>query len=153
MKHKRGFTLLEILLTIGIIAVLATVVVVSLDPITRFEDARDSRRLADIQSILSAIHQYVIDNQGTYPAGIDTTERQIGSASSGCSLGGACEVSGDGDCVDLDSTLERYLKDIPYDPETGSSSLTHYSVERDTNNIVTVKACDSTDDTIDSVSR
>lgn len=153
MKLKRGFTLLEILLTIGIIAVLATVVVVSLDPITRFEDARDSRRLSDIQSILSAIHQYVIDNQGTYPAGIDTTEKQIGSASSGCSLGGECGVSGDSDCIDLDPVLERYLKDIPYDPETGSSSLTHYSVQRDTNNIITVRSCDSTDESISAVSR
>ena len=40
MSTRRGFTLVEILLTIGIIAVLATVVVVSLDPIERFQDAR-----------------------------------------------------------------------------------------------------------------
>lgn len=153
MSTRPGFTLLEILLTIGIIAVLATVVVVSLDPIERFQDARNSRRLADIQSILSAVHQYVIDNQGTYPTGLDTTERHIGTASSGCDLGGACSVSGDGDCVDLETSLERYLKDVPFDPENGSSSRTHYSIQLNSNNIVTVKACDSTDDTIDEVSR
>lgn len=153
MSIQRGFTLLEILLTIGIIAVLATVVVVSLDPVERFKDARNSRRLADIQSVLSAVHQYVIDNQGTYPTGLDTTERQIGTADSGCELGGACSVSGSGDCVDLETTLERYLKDIPYDPENGSSSRTHYSIQLDSNNIVTVKACDSTDSTIEKVSR
>lgn len=153
MSTRRGFTLLEILLTIGIIAVLATVVVVSLDPIERFQDARDSRRLSDIQSILSAVHQYVIDNQGSYPAGLDTTEKQIGTASSGCDISGACSVSGDGNCLDLEDTLERYLKDIPYDPEEGSSARTHYSIQLNSNNIVTVKACDSTDATIDEVSR
>lgn len=152
MSKQPGFTLLEILLTIGIIAVLATVVVVSLDPVERFKDARDSRRLADIESILSAVHQYVIDNQGSYPAGMDTSERQVGSASSGCSLSGNCAVS-TGECLDLDSSLERYLKNIPFDPENGSSARTHYSVQLDDNNIVTVRACDSTDETIDSVSR
>lgn len=153
MSTRPGFTLLEILLTIGIIAVLATVVVVSLDPVNRFQDARNSRRLADIQSILSAVHQYVIDNGGTYPAGLDTTERQIGTATSGCNLGEKCSVGGENDCLDLSSTLARYLKDIPFDPDTGSEALTHYSIQLDSNNIVTVKACDSTDDDIDSVSR
>ena len=52
-KRTSGFTLLEILLVIGIIAVLATVVAVSLDPATRFQNAKDARRLSDIQSILS----------------------------------------------------------------------------------------------------
>lgn len=152
-RSTKGFTLLEILLTIGIIAVLATVVMVSLDPVTRFQDARDSRRLSDIQSILSAVHQYVIDNQGSYPTGLDTTERHIGTAGSGCAIGGECSVGGDGDCVDLETTLERYLKDIPFDPENGSSSLTHYSIQLNSNNIVIVRACDSTDDTIAEVSR
>lgn len=153
MSTRSGFTLLEILLTIGIIAVLATVVVVSLDPVARFKDARDSRRLADIQSILSAVHQYVIDNQGSYPEGLDNTEKQIGTASTGCNIGGTCSVSGEGDCVDLSNSLERYLKDIPTDPESGSAGRTHYSIQRNSNNIVTVRSCDSTDTTIDEVSR
>ncbi|MFA9262621.1 MAG: type II secretion system protein [Undibacterium sp.] len=153
MKNSRAFTLIEILLAIGIIAVLATVVVVSLDPISRFRDARDARRLSDIQSILSAVHQYVIDNQGTFPAGLDTTERQIGTASSGCNIGGECSVSGDSDCIDLSSSLERYLKDIPFDPSNGSNAHTHYSVSLNANNIATVTACDSDDASIASVSR
>lgn len=152
MKTQRAFTLIEILLAIGIIAVLATVVVVSLDPISRFRDARDARRLSDIQSILSAVHQYVIDNQGTFPAGVDTTERQIGTASSGCSISGECSVSS-GNCVDLSSTLDRYLKDIPYDPSNGSTARSHYSISLNSNNIVTVTACDSDDESIAEVSR
>jgi prepilin-type N-terminal cleavage/methylation domain-containing protein len=152
MKTKRAFTLIEILLAIGIIAVLATVVVVSLDPVSRFRDARDARRLSDIQSILSAVHQYVIDNQGAFPAGLDTTERQIGTASSGCDIAGECSVSS-GECVDLSSPLARYLKDIPYDPSNGSVDRSHYSISLNANNIVTVTACDSDDASIAEVSR
>ncbi|QQR78607.1 MAG: type II secretion system protein [Candidatus Moraniibacteriota bacterium] len=153
MKTKHAFTLIEILLAIGIIAVLATVVVVSLDPISRFRDARDARRLSDIQSILSAVHQYVIDNQGAFPAGLDTTERQIGTASSGCTIGGQCAVAGDGDCVDVSTSLERYLKDIPFDPSAGELARSHYSISLNPNNIVTVTACDSDDASIAAVSR
>lgn len=154
IRKQSGFTLIEILLVIGIIAVLATVVIVALDPITRFQDARDSRRLSDIQSILSAVQQYIIDNKGALPTGLDTTEKQVGTASSGCALcDGICCVSGDTDCIDFSGDLDKYLKSLPYDPENGSAELTRYSIVADSNNIVTVRACDSTDETIDEVSR
>lgn len=152
-QKQKGFTLIEILLVIAIIAVLATVVVVALDPVKRFRDARDARRLSDIQSILAATQQYIVDNKGDLPSGLDTTERQLGTGSSGCSIGGNCDISGDGDCLDLSASLARYLKEMPYDPENGSSATTHYSIRSDANGIVTVTACDSTDTTIASVSR
>jgi prepilin-type N-terminal cleavage/methylation domain-containing protein len=154
LSVSKGFTLIEILLVIGIIAVLATVVVVALDPVTRFEDARNSRRLSDIQSILSAVQQYIVDNKGALPSGLDTNEKQLGTASSGCAITtGACEVNGDSDCLDVSGSLAPYLKTIPYDPENGSEETTHYSITVDASNIVTVTSCESTDDTIDDVSR
>lgn len=153
LSSRKGFTLIEILLVIGIIAVLATVVIVSLDPATRFQNARDARRLADIQSILSAVQQYIVDNRGTLPSGLDTSEKQLGTGSSGCTLtDGICSANVSY-CLDLSSTLAPYLKDIPYDPENGSAARTRYTVVVDSNNIVTVRACDSADTTIDEVSR
>ncbi|MFZ3032139.1 MAG: type II secretion system protein, partial [Candidatus Moraniibacteriota bacterium] len=160
MQHKKflsskqqGFTLIEILLVIGIIAVLATVVIVSLDPATRFQNARDVRRLADIQSVLSAVQQYIVDNRGTLPSGLDTTEKQIGTSATSCALtDGICSANTTY-CLDLSTTLAPYLKDMPYDPENGSAARTHYTIVVDSNNIVTVRACDSADTTIDDVSR
>lgn len=145
--------MIEILLVIGIIAVLATVVIVALNPAQRFADARDSRRLADIQSILSAVQQYIVDNQGSLPPSLSTTEIQIGTASSGCELTyGVCSANLSY-CLDLSTSLAPYLKSLPFDPGTGSEATTHYSIVANANNIVTVNACDSTDETISSVSR
>jgi prepilin-type N-terminal cleavage/methylation domain-containing protein len=156
---KTGFTLLEILLVIGIIAVLAAVIVVSLDPARRFEEARNSRRLSDIQSILSAVQQYTVDNNGTLPDGISDVETQIGAANVNCattiSSSTVCNVTTQS-CVDfsvVDTGLVRYLKSIPFDPLNGDADYTHYSVQVDANGIVTVRACDSTDASISAVSR
>lgn len=153
LRKKQGFTLIEILLVIGIIAVLATVVIVALDPAKRFADARNARRTSDIQSILSAVHQYVIDNKGEFPADLTNTEKQIGTATSGCEVSaGGCSVSGSGDCIDL-SSLEKYLKTTPFDPQNGYSSYTEYSIVKDDNGIVTVRACQAENEEEISVSR
>lgn len=152
-SDTKGFTLIEILLVIGIIAVLATVVIVALDPAKRFKDARDSRRFSDMQSILSAVQQYIVDNKGVLPAGVDTYERQIGTENSGCELAyGICSANLPY-CIDLSTPLARYLKALPYDPATGSPERTHYSIQVNENNIITIRSCDSTDETISSVSQ
>jgi prepilin-type N-terminal cleavage/methylation domain-containing protein len=156
-KHgRRGFTLLEILLVIALLATLAVIVIVALNPMKRFEDARNSRRLSDIQSILSAVQQYMVDNKGAIPAGIFSYERQIGTSGGGCELSTTYCSESVSDCIDLSSqefALGNYLKTIPYDPKYGSSTTTHYTISVDSNNIFTVKACDSTDVNIYSVSR
>lgn len=144
-KQNQGFTLIEILLVIGIIAVLATVVIVALDPATRFRDARDARRQSDIESISTAIQQYLIDNKGVFPPGLDATEKQIAISMDTCSIDtGGCVVAGATDCIDLSVSLARYLKEVPYDPTPGlGTDHSHYSIVLDANNIVTVRACDT----------
>lgn len=133
-----GFTLIELLLVILIIATLATIVFVALNPVKRLADARNSRRWNDVNSILTAIHEYTIDNDGTIPSGITTTEQQLGTAGSGCSS--TC-TSAAAACTNLSSALAPYLKSIPIDPSGGSAATTYYSVVKDSNNIITVKAC------------
>ena len=141
-QTKKAFTLIEILLVIGMIAVLATVVFVALDPAKRFRDTRDAKRSTDTQSILSAVQTFIIDNQGSLPAGLTTTEKQIGTAATGCAIStGGCAVSGVADCINLTTPLAKYLKTIPIDPSGGTASLTRYSIGMDANGIVTVKAC------------
>ena len=56
MKLKsKGFTLLELLIVIGIIAVLASAVVVAINPAKQFQQARDATRNKQISSIYEGI--------------------------------------------------------------------------------------------------
>ncbi len=143
MRPTKAFTLPEVLIVIGILAILAVIVILAVDPVARFENARDSRRLSDVQAITSALHQYVIDHKGVFPAGLDGTERQIGTATSGCALTTPhCSVKGDQDCLDLSAALDPYLHGVPSDPKTGDDDRTHYSVRVGRDNALLVEACD-----------
>lgn len=163
----RGFTLIELLLVVIIISILSVTVLVALSPAKRIIDTQNSRRSQDVTTILSAIHQSVIDSRGTLPTKLAAisagTEVQLGTATTGCvNSGGSCSVVGDGNCVDLMTTtgaaqnLSGYLATMPVDPigpPTYSDLRTGYSVVVSTNGIVTVKSCGAQGGAVISISR
>lgn len=63
---KRGFTMIELLVTITIIGILVTLGLVSYTSATRA--ARNGKRAADMEGLRSALVLYRSD-RGTYPAG------------------------------------------------------------------------------------
>ncbi|MCL4393023.1 prepilin-type N-terminal cleavage/methylation domain-containing protein [Patescibacteria group bacterium] len=69
MKNE-GFTLIEILLVIVIIAILALVVFLNIQPQGRIYDATDSTNIKEIKSVLSAVEMYTVDNKGNPPSSI-----------------------------------------------------------------------------------
>lgn len=139
MKEKNlGFTLLEILVVIGIIAFLAAFVFVTLDPLTLFAESRNTRRWSDVNNLTTAVYRYTID-KSAYPPGISTTEQQIGTANSGCNI--LC-TSAASICIDLSEELKDYLLELPTDPLNGSSETTGYSITKN-DDIVTLKACNA----------
>lgn len=146
VKSKKGFTLIELLVVIAIIATLAVVVFVALDPVRRFQEARNATRRTDVNSILTAISQSIVDNRGALPAGLtaDGNVYQIGT----CSSGGAVPCTGaQAACADIAAGMTTYLKSMPVDPGgagfTGSQATTGYSVSVDSNNLITVAACNA----------
>jgi len=86
MKKEKAFTLIEILLVIGLIAILAAIVIIAINPARQFAQARDTQRANNIRAISDAIYQYVIDNKGEFPEEIDNQLRMIGSSGSGCNF-------------------------------------------------------------------
>lgn len=60
---KRGFTLVELIVTVSIIAVLSTVIIIAYG--SSQARARDAKRKTDIQAIATALDMYKAD-QGTY---------------------------------------------------------------------------------------
>ena len=63
---QTGFTLIEILVVIGIIALLATIVIIAINPARQFAQARDTQRTANLNTILNGIGQRIADNRGTF---------------------------------------------------------------------------------------
>lgn len=140
-KHK-GFTLIELLIVITILATLLVVVFAALNPSGRLKQARDARRTADVDSILTAVHQYIIDNKGSAPTGLSTVEQQLGTATTGCAIStGGCTVTATS-CLSLATPLAAYLKSMPIDPSsTYNAGTTGYDALQDSNGIVTIRAC------------
>ncbi len=134
--QKPGFTLIEILLVVAAIAILASIVIIAINPTRQLGQIRNTQRRAEIVEILNAIGQYTIDN-GAIPATITTGPVEI------CETGGSC-----GSLVNLSVLTEngRYLVAIPSDPQCPSvcsSNGVGYAVIKDSNNHITVPAPDA----------
>lgn len=144
-SESAGFTLIELLVVIVIISILAVVVFVALNPIQRMADARNSRRWNDVNNYLTAVHECIIDNDGSASACIGsltagTKYEIVSSASGGCD--DICSNAGsDASCADIDTLLAAYLKELPTDPGGVTTGHTEYEIVIDSNNIVTITAC------------
>ena len=60
-KHSKSFTLIELLVVVALIALLASIVVVSLQDVRA--KARDARRKQDIVQIMKALEMYYVDQR------------------------------------------------------------------------------------------
>ncbi len=143
--NKKGFTLVELLLVIGIIVVLLSVVLVAVDPSKRLKQSRDAVRRQDVGDIMEAVMQYTTDNNGSFPAAIDGTAgsyQVLGTATSGCNTTCPAVTTTVASCVDLSSTLvPSYLASIPIDPSSGSAANTSYAVDKSAAGRITIVAC------------
>jgi len=151
-QTSKGFTLIEFLIIIAIIAILSAVVFVALDPLTRFQDTRDSRRWSDITSILDAIKVDQVDNGGSYLSAINTaTTSEIfmiaaNSNTTGCNTNCASVTDAD-NCIDLSGLVtEGYLAEIAISPNGAyewNASTTGYTISRSTTGAITIEACEA----------
>jgi prepilin-type N-terminal cleavage/methylation domain-containing protein len=130
-KKQGGFTLLEILLVVGAIAIIAGIVILAINPSKQLADTRNAQRRVDVNTILNGIYQYAIDNNGTLPAALTVTP------TAACKTGGTCTG-----LIDLSvlTATGTYLVAIPADPTGGTVNSTAYNVSKNANGRVTVSA-------------
>jgi type IV pilus assembly protein PilA len=153
-----------LLLVIAIIAILAGVVFVALDPATRLKDTRDSVRQSDIGEIISAVKLNQVDNGGAYLAPIESlvagSVYMIGTSVTGCDDQNAnCDtaVSADTACVTLATLVsDGYLGEVPISPLGAgiwSAGITGYTMTKNASGTITVRSCESENTTEISLSR
>jgi type II secretory pathway pseudopilin PulG len=109
-------------LVIGIIAILAGIVIVAINPSKQLATVRNTQRKSDLKQIYNAITQYYIDNSA-YPSTISTTTlNEVCNTGSVAATTTALNGASCGTLANLSVLVPTYLTAIPTDP-TGTSSL------------------------------
>lgn len=133
--ENNGFTLIEILVVIGMIALLAAIVIVAINPAKQFAQGRNTQRTSNVNAILNAIGQRIADNKGMFEGTFT-----IGAANYICGklpITANTPINTDMAATstlatgDLGCLVPTYISTLPTDPTYKSGADTFYTVEMD----------------------
>jgi prepilin-type N-terminal cleavage/methylation domain-containing protein len=138
---RKGFTLIEVLVVIGIIAVLATVVLVAVNPSRQFKLARDSQRTSNVNALLNAIHQNMAEHRGVFVCKGES--KTISETPVVVESSAVPNAPGDiAPCL-----IPDYLSSLPFDPSVVGAHYTAidnyntgYEIYRDSNGRITASS-------------
>ena len=142
---RKGFTLIEILVVIGIIAILAGIVLIAINPARQFAQARNSQRESNVNTLLNAIGQRIADNKGLFPAETGCVVPTVGTTYT-IGIGSGSPLLPATALIDESCLTPTYIaSNLPVDPSTGiftSTSVynTQYNVTLDSSGRWTVCA-------------
>lgn len=145
-ESSNGFTLIEILVVIGIIAILAAVVLIAINPARQFAQARNSQRISNINAILNAIGQRMADNKGIFDGAVNATQTcpRIDTAAGGITVDTDYAIwsgaGGSGNWLNLSCLVTTYIPSFPKDPKAPTTNETGYVLRADAGGRITVKA-------------
>jgi prepilin-type N-terminal cleavage/methylation domain-containing protein len=117
---NKGFTLIELIVVIGILGTLAVGAMVALNPLAQFQKANDARRKSDLAQIQRALESYYQDHNN-YPGGNESNGYKIQDWDT------ARQNFKDGSSpVDWGSAWQPYMNVLPKNPNS-SSHYAYYS--------------------------
>lgn len=120
-ERRSAFTLIELLLVIGVIGVLAAIVVAAVSPKRTFIIAVDAKSTSAVRELERGILSYQID-KSTLPTS-DTLPSGVSSAQPICRYGITSES-----CINIDDVVGEYIAKIPEDPRETLPERTGYHV-------------------------
>jgi prepilin-type N-terminal cleavage/methylation domain-containing protein len=146
--RQGGFTLIEILVVIGIIAVLALIVLIAINPARQFAQARNTQRTSNVESILNAIGQNMVDNKGVFTCAgvtIPTVAAPAFPITAANQPAAALDIKFGAGGTDLSCLTPTYIPALPTDPKgapfqwtSATNYDTGYYVFQDSNGRITV---------------
>lgn len=147
-NSSKGFTLIEILIVIGIIAILAAIVIVAINPAKQFAQARNTQRESNINTILNAVGQRIADNKGVFAGQftIDSVTYTCPTLTAGTVYTILDDAAQSSTEIDLDCLYPTYIPaQIPVDPVGGTwtdkdTYDTKYTIEVNDTGRVTICA-------------
>jgi prepilin-type N-terminal cleavage/methylation domain-containing protein len=147
-KHLRGFTLIELLIVIAVIAILAAFAFVALNPLARFEDARNVQRWADVNAYMEAIKLWQVDHGGAY---FDAINNLAAGAYYQIGVGDECNTTCSNPtiilqelCADMEELIDGgYLAEILIDPNASGADEdeTRYYISKFDTGAIIVGSC------------
>ena len=117
-----GFTLIELIVVVAILGIIASIVILAIDPVQMLKKSRDAKRLSDMTNIVKALNLYLLENE-VYPG----TTAQYGESegltnpscnTNNCTGWDTSAIDCDGDGIKfIDPIIEQgYLGKTPADP-------------------------------------
>ena len=128
MNRQKGFTLVEMLVVIAIIAILAGAVLLAINPVATMRKSRDTTRLSDLDSLRSAIN--IALTEGEIALVAMTGPENSGNGNQAVDGSGYVEYG----TIPGKTGLGRYIPALPLDPTNDADAGLVYTFQSTADN-------------------
>jgi len=130
-KEQRAFTMVQLVIAIGVFAIISAAAFMVIDPAAKINAAKDQKRRSDVLLLSKAFKEYAKDHKGALPVlgEVNTSKKTlcISQDAVKTSCGGAAAQY----CLTLDDDFfDNYLSTLPFGPDATGSNLTEYYVQK-----------------------